>query len=115
LESLKASFRQDLNGDGVVGIKGTTIESFGSTSLVQVGNNFYSNNSDGTGPEFKSGGTAVTAGEFGAWTFIGAEQTTNGEYQVALHLPALVRSSIRTSRDLFVTVFCPSELGDFVV
>jgi serralysin len=90
LESLEPSFHQDLNGDGVIGIPpvpSTVIEAFGSTSLVQVSSNFYLDNiSTGTGPEFKYAGTPVVAGEFGAWTFIGAEQTSSG-YEVALHLP----------------------------
>ena len=32
------------------------------------------------------GGSAVTVGQYGAWTFIGAEQISGG-YEVALHLP----------------------------
>ena len=41
LKSLETSFHQDLNGDGVIGLNlpTTVIESFGSTSLVQVGKN----------------------------------------------------------------------------
>src|SRR5262249_60404102 len=43
LEALEPSFQQDLNGDGVIGPPPTTtvIESFGATSLVQVGNNYF--------------------------------------------------------------------------
>ena len=91
LESLEISFHQDLNGDGVIGVtstqappvSGTIIESFGSTSLVGVGSNFYlDSNSSGSGPELKYGGAAVTAGEFGGWTPIGTEQTATG-YEVA--------------------------------
>ena len=38
LEALETSFHQDLNGDGTIGISATTsIEAFGSTSLVQIG------------------------------------------------------------------------------
>ncbi len=45
LESLETSFHQDLNGDGMIGVpSATVIESLGSTSLVQVGNNFYLDN-----------------------------------------------------------------------
>src|ERR1019366_3776154 len=43
LESLETSFHQDLNGDGVIGVPSpttTVIEALGSTSLVQVGNNY---------------------------------------------------------------------------
>ena len=88
LESLETSFHQDLNGDGVIGpVVTTVIEAFGSTSLVEVGNNFYLNSiSSGSGPELKYGGAAVVAGQFGAWTPIGAEQTATG-YEVAWKVP----------------------------
>ncbi|MGY3343467.1 MULTISPECIES: NF038122 family metalloprotease [unclassified Bradyrhizobium] len=91
LEALEPSFHQDLNGDGVTGLPAavapTTIESFGSTSLVESGNNYYFNPvSGGTGPTLKYNGSVVTAGQFGSWTFIGAEQTASG-YEVALHVP----------------------------
>jgi hypothetical protein len=94
LESLETSFHQDLNGDGVIGIPATAtvIAASGSTSLVRVGIDFYlNNNSSGSGPELKSAGAAVVAGQFGEWTQIGkfgewtpigAEQTATG-YQVA--------------------------------
>jgi hypothetical protein len=84
LEALETSFHQDLNGDGVIGLPTTVLESFGSTSLTSVGNNFYldSISSSGSGPELKSDGAAVVAGQFGAWAPIGAEQTANG-YEVA--------------------------------
>ncbi len=59
------------------------IEAFGSTSLVEVGNNFFLDSiSAGTGPELKYGGAPFVAGQFGAWTPIGAEQTSTG-YEVA--------------------------------
>ena len=59
------------------------IEAVGSTSLVEVGNNFFLDSiSSGTGPELKYGGAAVVAGQFGGWTPIGAEQTATG-YEVA--------------------------------
>ena len=43
LESLEPSFHQDLNGDGVIGVPPdrTVIEAFGSTSLIQVGSNYF--------------------------------------------------------------------------
>ena len=60
LESLETSFHQDLNGDGMIGVSSTVIESFGSTSLVEVGNNFYLDSiSSGTGPELKYGGAPL--------------------------------------------------------
>src|SRR5713101_8148789 len=63
----------------------TVIEAIGSTSLTEVGNNFYLYSS-GTGPELKYGGVAVVAGQFGGWTPIGAEQTAGG-YDVAWKVP----------------------------
>ena len=55
LEALETSFNQDLNGDHVIGVPGaittTTIESFGSTSLVQTGTSYFLNPvSGGSGP-----------------------------------------------------------------
>jgi hypothetical protein len=85
LESLETTFQQDLNGDGIIGLPANTtaIEMFGSTSLMEVGNNFYlDSNSSGSGPELKYGGAAVVAGQFHGWTPIGAEQTATG-YEVA--------------------------------
>ena len=88
-QSLEASFHQDLNGDGVIGISpastlpGTVIESSGSTSIVQDGNNFYLySNGTASGPELKINGAAFVAGQAGGWVPIGAEQTTTG-YQIA--------------------------------
>ncbi|MEH2487076.1 NF038122 family metalloprotease [Bradyrhizobium sp. AZCC 2230] len=86
LETLETSFHQDLNGDGVIGVAtivGTVIEALGSTSLVQVGQNFYLKDiSTGTGPTLKYGGAAVAAGQFGGYTPLGVEQTSTG-YEVA--------------------------------
>ena len=69
---------------GVPAASSTVIESFGSTSLVEVGSNYFLNSiSSGTGPELKaSGGTPFAAGQAGAWLPIGAEQTATG-YEVA--------------------------------
>ena len=86
--SLEASFQQDLNGDGVIGVPSTVavIETSGNTSLAVVGNNYALNPSGGgTGPLLKYG-SVITVGQYGAWTFIGAEQTSSG-YEVALYLP----------------------------
>ena len=85
LEQYETSFHQDLNGDNTIGIAGTTIEAQGSTSLVQVGNNFFLL-TGGTGPELNYGGSPVTVGQFGNWTPIGAEQTASG-YEVAWKMP----------------------------
>ncbi len=81
LKSFEASFQQDLNSDGVIGLKTNVIEATGATSLVQAGDNF-SLNSGGAGPTLKAYGAAVVAGQSGGWTPIGVEQTATG-YQVA--------------------------------
>jgi serralysin len=81
LQSFEASFHQDLNGDGFTGLHGTVIEANGATSLIAIGNAFYLA-SGGAGPSLKQSGADVTAGQFGGWTPIAAEQTSSG-YQVA--------------------------------
>ena len=85
LKSLEPSFHQDLNGDGVVGVSAptTVIESFGSTSLAQTGNNYFLYaNGTSTGPQLKYGGAPIVTGQFSGWAMIGGEQTTSG-YEVA--------------------------------
>src|SRR5215469_5537837 len=87
LESLETTFKQDLNGDGVIGLSGpsTVIESFGSTSLVQTGSNYFFYPTGGSAVELSYGGAPVVVGQFGAWAPIGVEQTASG-YEVALKL-----------------------------
>src|SRR5262249_4741145 len=60
------------------------IESFGATSLVQVGGNYFLRaNGTTTGPELKEGGAPVVAGQFGAGVNpIGVEKTASG-YELA--------------------------------
>jgi aryl-phospho-beta-D-glucosidase BglC (GH1 family)/20S proteasome alpha/beta subunit len=83
LEALETTFHQDLNGDGAIGIQATTIESLGTTSLVQASPNYFLNPvGGGTGPELQFGGTAVVAGQLGGWVPIGAE-AVGGGYEVA--------------------------------
>jgi hypothetical protein len=85
MKSFESIFLQDFSGDGVIGapVSGTVIESAGSTSLVQVGANFYLNSiSAGSGPLLKQGGSAFVAGQAGSWLPIAVEQTATG-YQVA--------------------------------
>ena len=62
----------------------TVIQTDGSTSLVRSGTNYFLDPvGGGTGPELKyRRRRSVTAGEFGAWTPIGAVQTGSG-YEVA--------------------------------
>ncbi|WP_439409333.1 NF038122 family metalloprotease [Bradyrhizobium sp. DASA03076] len=83
LESYEPLFHQDLNGDGVIGAPTIAIESVGSTSLVQVGNNYLLNPvAGGLGPELMFSGAPVTVGMWTGWAPIGAEQTGSG-YDVA--------------------------------
>ncbi|UWU66971.1 M10 family metallopeptidase C-terminal domain-containing protein [Bradyrhizobium sp. NC92] len=79
LQSYEAVLHQDLNGDGTVGAAPTTtaIESAGSTTLSQIGSNYYLY-TGGAGPSLKSGGAAITVGQCGSYVPIGAEQTGSG-------------------------------------
>jgi len=96
LEAIEATFQQDLNGDGTIGLPSsssspspttttvttTVIESYGSTELVQAGNDYFFYPIGGSsGPEFSYGGP-VTANEFAGWAPIGVEATSSG-YDVA--------------------------------
>src|SRR5260370_524556 len=83
LQVAESSFHQDLNGDGVIGPHTTVIEAQGSTSLVEVANDYFLFPVGGSsGPELSYNGAPVTVGEFGAWTPVGAEKTASG-YEVA--------------------------------
>ena len=87
LESLESTFNQDLNGDGVTGLNPLVIQTdtsaLGSTSLAQIGNNYFLFAAGATtGPELKYNGAVVTTREFGGWNPIGAVQTANG-YEIA--------------------------------
>jgi len=72
------------------------IESFGSTSLTEVGNHFYLDDSGGAGPSLKYGGTDTIAGQAGGWVPIGAEITAGG-YEVAWKLAGADQYSIWTT------------------
>ena len=79
LESIETSFHQDLNGDGTIGLVANVVEAFGSTSLAQVGSNYFLDPvGGGIGPELKISGAAVVVGGSGGWTPVGAEQTSTG-------------------------------------
>jgi serralysin len=82
LQTYELSFQQDLNGDGRIGPKTTTIESFGATTLVEVGNQFQMWGAGNSGPTLGFQGTPFTDGEFGTWKPIGAEKTASG-YETA--------------------------------
>ena len=73
----------------------TVIESFGSTSLTQLGSTYYLGN--GPGPSLKSGGVAVVAGSLGGWTPIGVEQTASG-YEVAWKVTGSDQYGVWTDR-----------------
>ena len=64
----------------------TTIEGFGSTSLVEDGSNYFLDPNGGSAVELSYAGAPVVAGQFdqfgGPWAPIGAEQTASG-YEVA--------------------------------
>ena len=79
----KSTFNQDLNGDGVIGVTKTVIQVDGSTGLAEVANEYFIYESGGSGLALSYGGAPITAGEFGAWTPIGAVQTSTG-YEVAV-------------------------------
>ena len=55
----------------------------GSTGLAEVANEYFIYESGGSGLALSYGGAPITAGEFGAWTPIGAVQTSTG-YEVAV-------------------------------
>ena len=93
LESFETSFQQDLNGDGTIGPPPpppppalTVIESYGTTSLLTDGTHYFLQPAGGSAVELSYGGAPVYTGEYGGWTWIGAEQTANG-YEVALSIP----------------------------
>ena len=81
LETLETTFHQDLNGDGTIGPTTVVIQTDGTTALTEIANT-YSLYTSGAGPSLKYGGAAVTAGEFGTWTPVGAIQVSGG-YDVA--------------------------------
>ena len=84
LKNFETSFVQDLNGDGVIGVPGATVEAVGATSLVTAGTTYYLYASGTTsGPSLKFNGIAYVAGEYGGWTPIGVEAKAGGGYQVA--------------------------------
>ena len=64
------------NLSGTLQIDGTT------THIAQVGSDFFLDNINGSGPELKYGGGAVTAGEFAGFTQIAAVEVAGG-YDVA--------------------------------
>ena len=99
LETYETTFNQDLNGDGVIGIPTRVIQTDGSTSLVEVGSNYFLDPVGGSsGPELKFFGAAVVpdAGQFAGWVAIGAVQTSSG-YDVAWKDDATGQYSVWTT------------------
>ena len=74
----------------------TVIQVDGSTSLTEIGNNYFLFDSNGSGPMLKLAGAVVTAGEFGGWTPIGAVQTASG-YDIAWKLAGADEYSVWTT------------------
>ena len=72
LKSIEASFNDDLNGDGIIGVpvpsNATVIESSGTTSLLTDGTYYYLQSAGGPAVTLSYGGAPVSVGEFGAWT-----------------------------------------------
>lgn len=107
LEQDEILFQKDLNGDGTVGpvttvyqsqASGTTvIGTDGSTSLTQVGDDYFLYNGKGQGPALKLNGVDVVAGQFGpGWAPIGAVATAGG-YDVAWQYSGSALFSIWTT------------------
>jgi hypothetical protein len=69
---------------------GIIIDAFGATSLVQVASTYflYAHGTT-TGPQLKLSNAAVTTGQLGNWTPLGAEQMADGTYQMAWKNAAL--------------------------
>ena len=89
VESYEASFNDDLNGDGTIGVppppSPTVIESSGSMSLLTDGTHYFLQPNGGAAVELSYNGAPVFAGEFAQYRYnapIAAAQTANG-YEVA--------------------------------
>ena len=64
--------------------RGPSSSSSGSTTLARIANTFVvSPTTSALGLQLMMSGAAVTVGQFGNWTPLGAEQAANGTYQVA--------------------------------
>ena len=80
---LEATFRQDLNGDGAIGVAITEVESRGETTLTQVAGSYMLQGiGSASGPILRLGGSDVSVGQFAPWTLIGGEAVGDG-YAVA--------------------------------
>ena len=91
LESIETTFNQDLNGDGTIGLTKTVIQtdtnSFGSTRLTAVANEYFLYDASGSGPDVAIWWRAGRGwSSLAAWVPIGAVQTASG-YDVAWDIP----------------------------
>src|SRR5258706_49033 len=77
LKSAETTFQQDQKEDGMRGRSVAGIQSCGSPSLTQVGDNYYLYNS-GAGPQLKYGGAPVVVGQIAGWAPIAGEQISGG-------------------------------------
>jgi hypothetical protein len=83
LESLEPIFGQDLNGDNIIGLNPTVIQIDNSTSLDQIGNNYFLFAAGTTtGVELKQGTLPVVVGQLSGFTPIAGVKTATG-YDVA--------------------------------
>ncbi|MCK1716170.1 MULTISPECIES: M10 family metallopeptidase C-terminal domain-containing protein [unclassified Bradyrhizobium] len=107
-----ADFAIDLTGNIAIGVSDligvavvpAVVESFGATSLTQLGSNFYLYaNGTSSGPSLKSSGVNFVAGQFGNWLPISAEQTVSG-YEVAWKV---------TGSDLY-SIWTTDSSGNFI-
>ncbi len=86
MQSIETTYNQDLNGDGTVGPKATTIETIGTVDLKQVADTYFLyDHGTSNGPQLKMSGAAVTVGQFDTWTPLGAEKMANGYLAVWKH------------------------------
>lgn len=90
---------------------GTVIEAAGTTTLSQVGSNFYLSTA-GRSVLLKNGGTSVVAGQLGAWVPVGAETSSSG-YLVAWKIPSTGQFAIwnTDSNGNFVTNYLNKVSG----
>ena len=90
LESFETIFNLDLNGDGSIGLETHVVQVDGTTTLAEVGNNFFLDVTGSTtlGQGLQYRGVAVTAGEFGTYAPIAAVQVPGGGYDIAWHDPS---------------------------
>lgn len=82
LEAAEASFNQDLNADGTLGVITTKLDSNAGTVLETYGNQFEIQPSGGSAVTLRYNGAAVTAGQFGDYN-PARVVSVSGAYEVA--------------------------------